>query len=237
MDSVFVEQLKRIRHLVVLLLSLDVVALAVAAASGAPLTLLVLLAVLLLATLALLYVLRSRSMTRAASRAQEPLLAIDPNTGIATEYWYRHMLALECRRAVREFAPLTVLSIHLGDQVRRPQLLELVRVLGEAFSRPGDLVGWHGGRVVGAVLPSTNENAQQLVQRCYDRIREHESMAELPLRIVAETFQPLGDLCLAKVHHQLESHLHTALQQEPGVFYYSEFSTHANGPGMTYNDQ
>ncbi|GAA0681818.1 hypothetical protein GCM10009104_03200 [Marinobacterium maritimum] len=237
MDSVFVEQLKRIRYLTVLLFLLNVVALALAAANGSSITLVVLLIVLLLATTLLMVVLRSRSMVWAVTRAQEPVLALDPNTGIATESWYRHMLALECRRSVREFAPLTVLRIHLGEQVRREHLLELVRVLGEEFSRPGDLIGWEQGCVIGAVLPSTNENARKLVERCFARVQGHELTATLPLRIVAKTFQPRGELSLGKVQQHLEQQLQEALQQPPGVFFKAEESNEPASPGMMYTDQ
>lgn len=238
MDSVFVEQLKRIRHLVVLLLSLNVLALALAAAGDSRIALVLLLTALMLATVALMVALRSRSMTSAVGRAQEPVLAIDPNTGIATEQWYRHMLALECRRSVREFSPLTVLRVHPGEHVGREHLLELVRVLGEEFSRPGDLLGWEEGHVIGAVLPATNENAQQLIHRCFDRIRAQESAADLPLRIVGETFQPRGDLSLGKVQMQLEQHMLSALQEDPGVFFHAESTQNpSTGPGMTYTGQ
>ncbi len=237
MDSVFVEQLKRIRLLTALLLSLNVAALAFAAANGVSVTLVVLLVALLLATLLLMVALRSRSMTQAVTRAQDPVLALDPNTGIATESWYRHTLALECRRAVREFAPLTVLRLHLGEQVKREHLLELVRVLGEEFSRPGDLIGWEQGEVIGAVLPSTNENARTLVEHCYERVQGHELTAALSLRIVAKTFQPRGDLSLGKVQQQLEQQLQEALQQSPGVFFAAETSNEPASPGMMYTDQ
>ncbi len=237
MDSVFVEQLKRIRYLTAFLLSLNVVALALAAANGSSVALVVLLIALLLATTLLMVVLRSRSMTWAVTRAQEPVLALDPNTGIATESWYRHMLALECRRSVREFAPLTVLRIHLGEQVKREHLLELVRVLGEEFSRPGDLIGWEPGQVIGAVLPSTNENARILVERCYARIQAHELTAAVPLRILAKTFQPRGDLSLGKVQQQLDQMLQESRQHKPGIFFQAEESSEPAGPGMMYNNQ
>lgn len=237
MDSVFVEQLKRIRLLAAVLLSLDVVALALAAANGSHVILVVLLIALLLATILLMVVLRSRSMTWAVTRAQEPVLALDPNTGIATEHWYRHMLALECWRAVREFSPLTVLRVYTGDQVKRQHLLELVRVLGEEFSRPGDLIGWEQGRVIGAVLPATNENAHVLIKRCFERIQAHECTATLPLRIVAKTFQPRGDLSLNKVQLQLDQMLQEALRDDPGVFYRAEEGHESSGPGMMYTDQ
>ncbi|GAA0786951.1 hypothetical protein [Marinobacterium sediminicola] len=237
MDSVFVEQLKRIRYLAALLLSLNLVALALAAAGDSRVTLVVLLTALLLATALLLVTLRSRSMTSAVTKAQDPVLAIDPNTGIATESWYRHMLALECRRSVREFAPLTVMLIHPGEQVKRKQLLELVRLLGEEFSRPGDLIGWEGEHRLGAVLPSTNENVRKLVEHCFDRVRAYESMTDLPLHIVATTFQPRGDLSLDKVHVQLERMLQEALQHDSGVLFEAEESNELASPGMMYTDQ
>ncbi|MDA0423748.1 hypothetical protein, partial [Stutzerimonas frequens] len=222
MDSVFVEQLKRIRYLAALLLVLNIVALALAAAGYSGVTLVVLLIALLLATVVLLVVLRSRSMVWAVTRAQEPVLALDPNTGIATESWYRHMLALECRRAVREFAPLTVLRIDPGSQVKRRPLLELVRLLGEEFSRPGDLIGWEQEELVGVVLPATNANVRKLIERCFARVRSHETVAGLPLRILAITFQPRGDLSIGKVHLQLDHLLQEARQEAPGVFFRAE---------------
>ncbi len=105
MESMFIQQLRHSRYLAgaLLLFNLLMLALLAAGEHGAGVVALQLL--LLIGTAALLFLLRNRSMTTAVTRAQQPVLALDPNTGIATEYWYRHMLALECRRAVREFTP------------------------------------------------------------------------------------------------------------------------------------
>jgi len=232
MDSVFVEQLKRSRYLVALLLVLNVLVLALSASAGAATSLLVLTGLSLLVTLILFGFLRNRSMNRAVAHTHEPLLAIDPNTGIATEHWYRHMLALECRRAVREFSPLTVMRISLGDKVKREHLLQVVRVLSEELSRPGDLIGWDGEQELGAVLPATNEHAGALVQRCYDRILEQTSIGEDRLWIVAQTFQPRGSLNLSRVAECLNACMQE--QSMPGVFHEAEHATTPDD-NMTYN--
>jgi hypothetical protein len=236
MDSVFVQQLRRSRHLVVLLLLLNMLTLALIAGGQYGTGVVVLQLVLLAGTAALLFMLRNRSMTAAVTHAQEPVLALDPNTGIATENWFRHMLALECRRAVREFAPLTVMRISLGDQVQREHLLEVIRVLSEELSRPGDLIGWETGSDLGAVLPCTNEHAEQLTERCYRHIREHSSNPDLPVWLVAQTYQPRGDLNLAKVSRQLEQRMQQARQDAPGVYYSAEAATDPAAPSMTYTD-
>jgi hypothetical protein len=194
MESMFIQQLRHSRYLAgaLLLFNLLMLALLAAGEHGAGVVALQLL--LLIGTAALLFLLRNRSMTTAVTRAQQPVLALDPNTGIATEYWYRHMLALECRRAVREFTPLTVMRISLGDHVKREQLLEVIRILSEELSRPGDLVGWETGSDLGAVLPGTNEHAKQLTERCYQHLCEHSTNPELSIWLVARTYQPRGDL-------------------------------------------
>ena len=233
MDSVFVEQLKRSRYLVALLIVLHVLLLALSASGNASIGQLLVVGLSLLVTLALFVMLRNRSMTRAVAHTHEPLLAIDPNTGIATEHWYRHMLALECRRSVREFSPLTVMRVSMGDQVNREQLLELVRVLSEELSRPGDLIGWDGVHEIGAVLPATNEHAGALVQRCYDHILEHTSIDPSCLWVVAQTFQPRGSLNLNRVQETLT--LSMSKLSQPGVVYEAE---HATSPddNMIYNE-
>lgn len=236
MDSMFVQQLRRSRHLVMLLLLLNILTLALIAGGAYGVGLLALQLVLLAGTAALFFMLRNRSMTAAVTCAHEPVLALDPNTGIATENWYRHMLALECRRAVREFAPLTVMRISLGDNVDREHLLEVIRVLSEELSRPGDLLGWDTGLDLGAVLPCTNEHAKQLTERCYLHIREHSSSSDLPVWLVAQTYQPRGDLNLQKVDRQLEQGMQQARQGDPGVFYSAEVATEMSGPSMTYSD-
>lgn len=236
MDSVFVQQLRRSRHLVVLLLLLNMLTLAMIAGGQYGAGVLVLQLVLLAGTGALLFMLQSRSMTAAVTHAQEPVLALDPNTGIATENWYRHMLALECRRAVREFAPLTVMRISLGERTKREHLLEVIRVLSEELSRPGDLIGWETGSDLGAVLPCTNEHAEQLTERCYRHIREHSSNPDLPVWLVAQTYQPRGDLNLSKVSQHLEHRMQQAREEAPGVFYLAEAATDPSTPSMTYSD-
>jgi hypothetical protein len=164
------------------------------------------------------------------------VLALDPNTGIATENWFRHMLALECRRAVREFAPLTVMRISLGEHTKRKHLLEVIRVLSEELSRPGDLIGWETNSDLGAVLPCTNEHAEQLTERCYRYIRENSSNPDLPVWLVAQTYQPRGDLNLSKVSQHLEQKMQEARQDAPGVFYAAEAATDPATPSMTYTD-
>jgi len=236
MDSVFVQQLRRSRHLVIFLLLLNMLTLALAASGQYGMVLLGLQALLLLGTATLLFMLQNRSMTAAVTHAQEPVLALDPNTGIATEHWYRHMLALECRRAVREFTPLTVMRISLGEQPRRKHLLEVIRVLSEELSRPGDLIGWEESADLGAVLPCTNEHARQLTERCYRNIREHSSNPELTVWLVAQTYQPRGDLNLHKVSQHLEQRMQQARQEAPGVFYAAEAVTDPAPPSMTYTD-
>lgn len=236
MDSVFVQQLRRSRFLVIFLLLLNMLTLALAASGEFEWVQTGLQLLLLIGTAILLFMLQNRSMTAAVTRAQEPVLALDPDTGIATEHWYRHMLALECRRAVREFTPLTVMRISLGEQPRRRQLLEVIRVLSEELSRPGDLIGWERGADLGAVLPCTNENARQLTERCYRNIREHSSDPELTVWLVAQTYQPRGDLNLHKVSEHLEQRMVQARQEEPGIFYAAEAATDPAPSSMTYTD-
>lgn len=223
MDSVFVEQLKRSRYLVTLLMVLNALVLALTAGGETSMGLKLLAGLALVVSLVLFMVLRNRSMSRAVTQANEPMLAVDPNTGIATEHWYRHMLALECRRAVREFSPLTVMRISMGENVKREHLLQLIRVLSEELSRPGDLIGWDGEHEVGAVLPATNEHAGALAQRCYEQILEHTDIESSDLWLVSQTFQPRGSLNLARVLEYLGNRMQS--EQEPGVYYEAEHVT------------
>ncbi len=94
----------------------------------------------------------------------------DALTGLANRQTLDQRLVVECRRAQREFSPLTLAIIDLdglkgyndsfdyesGDRC----LQQIAALLKEKVSRPGDLVARLGGNQFVLLLPSTNEHSR-----------------------------------------------------------------------------
>lgn len=62
---------------------------------------------------------------KALEEALHAQRVIDPGTGATLEQWFLQALDIECRRAVREFTPLTLMQFHL--QADEAALLEDAR--------------------------------------------------------------------------------------------------------------
>ncbi|MGB0733881.1 MAG: GGDEF domain-containing protein, partial [Pontibacterium sp.] len=87
----------------------------------------------------------------------------------------------ECRRGVREFMPLTVMNIQVGsfdsfrqthgNQAANQCLQHVAKALKKAVSRPGDLIALYDAGRFMLLLPSTNEMASSLAERCLETIR------------------------------------------------------------------
>lgn len=145
---------------------------------------------------------------------------IDPDTGATLPQWFNQMLDTECRRAVREFMPLTLMQLELTSEA--PERLKearalLVGMLAEQVSRPGDLVGLSEGGALQLLLPCTNEHAESLAQRC---IRAAEELVDpkVAVRLAACTLQPKVDLNADKVRQQLTRLVEEVRTQPAGSY-------------------
>lgn len=144
----------------------------------------------------------------------------DPLTGALSAEFFRQQLDSECRRAVRDFNPLTLIKIDIafsGTEVEGEALMrEAGRILREQVSRPGDQVGRIGHAQFALLLPSTNERADALAERCHLQLLSQLEIADLQVTLAAQTFQPSSLLSATVVSQSLESLLKLALQEAPG---------------------
>ena len=137
--------------------------------------------------------------------------ARDLDTGLLLRSDLESRLDMECRRAVREFLPLSFL-IATVDQSHAWQDLEnaneyIKRValsLAELVSRPGDVGVRFDEFSVAFLLPATNEQVTILAERCREKVEalaiEHPvTYQPLTVSIGVITLQPTDGLCSEKV--------------------------------------
>ncbi|GGO79636.1 hypothetical protein GCM10011348_14400 [Marinobacterium nitratireducens] len=124
---------------------------------------------------------RTRELGQALERLNT-LAATDDLTALANRRHFDDCLQRECRRSIRDFTPLTLMMVdvdcfkayndHYGHPAGDRCLQQIARALGQTVARPGDLVARYGGEEFALLLPATNENAQDLAERCRRHIRD-----------------------------------------------------------------
>ncbi|MBV1788579.1 hypothetical protein KQ940_10985 [Marinobacterium sp. D7] len=147
----------------------------------------------------------------------------DTETGAALPGWFSRVLETECRRAVREFTPITLmqLEIQCGDPaVKAASRVRLASMLTDEISRPGDLVGLSEQGDLQLLLPSTNENAEALAKRCIEHAAKLTGADEVEVRLAGCTLQPKSDLTPEKVNHQLSLRLEEVRAKSSGSVSY-----------------
>ncbi|WP_027854501.1 hypothetical protein [Marinobacterium litorale] len=159
----------------------------------------------------------------------------DPLTGAALPEWFDKAMDTECRRAVREFTPLTVMQFLItGDAAAVSASRQaLAEHLTEEVSRPGDLVGMDSVGGLQVLLPSTNENAGALAERCVERAQAVLA-AGAEVRLVACTLQPKADLSVQKVRQYLDLLVEEAQSQPSGQVCYRAESVEADSFNPTF---
>ena len=108
---------------------------------------------------------------------------LDGLTGIANRRYFDQLLHQECRRAVREKRPLSMIMIDIdyfknyndtyGHQQGDYCLKQLARIFRQALMRPADFVARYGGEEFAAVLPNTEmEGAVTLAKIIQSKIAD-----------------------------------------------------------------
>jgi len=153
---------------------------------------------------------RTHELHDALEKLEEQAVT-DGLTGIANRRQFNHILETECRRAIREFTPVTLMMVDVdcfkafndtyGHAAGDDALRQVARVLDEAVTRPGDLVARYGGEEFALLLPATNEQAEQLAIRCLNLVEalgiahSRNLAAEVvTISIGLATLQPTTDL-------------------------------------------
>ncbi|WP_372833909.1 diguanylate cyclase domain-containing protein, partial [Pontibacterium sp.] len=103
-------------------------------------------------------------------------------TGLFDRVHFDNVTANECRRAVREFSPLSMMLVeldyfehylhHHGEKAADVCLKAVSDDLRKRISRPGDLAVRFDNERFALLLPSTNEQVEQLAAQCCEDIRQ-----------------------------------------------------------------
>lgn len=162
-------------------------------------------------------------------RSQEKLASVtvtDEQTGLANGRHFNQVLSTECRRAVREFSPLTLMLIAL-DKLEAEQLPDgfsdqqaclVAEVLKSAISRPGDLVARIDSSRFAMLLPATNEQSPVLADRLCRDINDIELAGhKLSVSIGTSTMQPSAQLTADYILTQTEAALNEAIHNGGGL--------------------
>lgn len=162
----------------------------------------------------------------------------DPDTGAALPEWFGRALTTECRRAVREFTPLTLMRFDLKcpDPVTLAACrVRLALMLTDEVSRPGDLVGLNERGEIELLLPSTNEQAERLAERCVANAVRLLGRENTEVRLVGCTLQPSADLSPERVRGQLLRLLDEVRTQPPGSYVYRAESVELDAFSSTFS--
>lgn len=164
-------------------------------------------------------VIESKELELQQSHEKLEALAVTDNlTGLANERHFNQILNTECRRAVREFSPLTLILVDADqledeeDEASRQSLCQIAAVLKSAISRPGDLVARIATTRFALLLPATNEQSPVLAGRLCQGVRDIESeVGPLSISIGTCTMQPSALLTAETILANVEDALNDAI--------------------------
>jgi GGDEF domain-containing protein len=153
----------------------------------------------------------------------------DPETGALKAQPFFEQLDNECRRAVREFTPLTLMKLDiqlLDDRAELSFVLkETAAVLSQQLSRPGDQLGRCSEQQLALLLPATNEHAGSFAERCHQAVLAAFEPGQIQLTLGACTFQPTAALRGEMAQELVTETLAAALTETPGrVVFHAEYS-------------
>lgn len=202
----------------------------------------VIVSLLLIGTTVMMY-LKHRALQRQLHRQKqwfeheiERIGKIDPETGAVSRDWFRHLLDSECRRAVRELTPLTIMRLHVDhatDVIEAPILAQIVEQINQMVSRPGDQVGRYDARSIGLLLPSTNEHAGRFADRCVQSLQEKFAGQGVRFTLAGWTLQPTAELSATRAQEMLNALYDKAVSTSPGQVVYQ--AEQADALAMNYN--
>lgn len=147
--------------------------------------------------------------------------------------WMQSMLAHECKRAVREFVPLTMMGVIPAGKIDRKQQEVLGEVIRGQLLRSGDMICAEPSGDLTILLPATNEAVKGLAQRCLEEI-EACSRIGSDVRIVVCTFQPSSDLDVNKVSAAMNRLREQVNKQAAGSLICEVEQFEEELPGPTY---
>ena len=211
------------------LLLLTVAALVLFALSLPEYTTGLLIAALPIAVTALLVVRFQRSLMQDMQAELQRQLPVDSDTGAISQFWFQRTLEQECRRALREFTPISVVHLLPADPTQSLHQKSLVDELNQRMTRPGDLVALDTTRGLWLLLPATNEAVSGFAERIFKLVNQLAPNTHL----TCYTFQPMADLSPIKVT-DVFAQLETELDSEPNAKMRCE-SEGFDMPSVTYS--
>lgn len=152
----------------------------------------------------------------------------DTLTGTLKNEAFTELLASECKRAVREFTPLTLMKLDVqkqdAAQLSAEELHQIAEILKQRLSRPGDQLGRCGDQQLCLLLPSTNEHAGVFAKACHDAVRAGVDPSCFQITLAACTFQPTASLSAQMAIEMINETMQNALVQTPGdVLFHAEY--------------
>lgn len=173
----------------------------------------------------------------------------DPLTGLVNRIHFDETLDIECRRAVRDFSPLTLMLLRVdhyqlycetyGVDAAEQLLQRLSHRFKESVARPGDMIARLDDHLFGFILPSTNELVSVLAERCCDDVRqlqiEHSSSPQsdcVTISIGVATLQPNQLLTAERLFSEADKQLDKVVTA--GGDHYMAFSEEITEPSQTY---
>ncbi|WP_417222046.1 GGDEF domain-containing protein [Amphritea sp.] len=145
------------------------------------------------------------------------VMIIDELTGLINGRHFSEVLSTECRRAVRDFNPLTLMLVAIDKPERGDiddqQVGCVADVLKEAIARPGDQVARIDPYRFALLLPSTNEQSPLLAERLCQNVQNSALAGQrLSISIGSSTLQPSALLTAETILAHTESALAEAIQ-------------------------
>lgn len=158
----------------------------------------------------------------------ERVSAVDFATGVLKSNIFAVQLENECRRAIREFTPLTLVKLHVRptntEEDINHTLKQICDHLHHHLSRPGDQLGRCSENEIGMLLPATNEHAGVFAERCHQSLLEMiQDQDSIKITLAACTFQPTSILTGEMAEKMVDDILDKALHDTPGgVVYHAQ---------------
>lgn len=177
------------------LLLLSVAALVLAALSFPQLSVGLLVAALVIAISSLVIIRYQRSLLQEFQAELERQLPVDSDTGATSFIWFQRMLEQECRRAIREFSPVSVMRLMPVSSELNLHQTHLIELLQKKMTRPGDLVALDNRSGLWLLMPATNEAVRGFAESLFHLMKQHAGDTHL----ISFTFQPTADLNKSKV--------------------------------------